>query len=65
MATPISFLRPGVEAELQLQLKQQLQRHQIWAASVNYSAACGNAGDLTHWEARDQTWILTETMLGS
>ena len=40
---------PGVRSELQLQPTPQPQQCQIWAASVTYATACGNAGSLTHW----------------
>ena len=39
----------GVELELQLRPLPQPQQCQIWAASVTYTAACSNAGSLTHW----------------
>ena len=44
----------------------QLQQHEIQAASMTYTAACGNAGILDPLsEVRDWTCILTDTMLGS
>ena len=71
----------GVELEVELQLQlqpmpaqlqptpqPQPQQYQIWAASVTYTTAYSNTGYLTHWvrpEARDQTWVLIGTMLGS
>ena len=56
--------RHGVKLELQLEPVPQPQQHQIWAASVTYAAACGNAGSLTLNEAMDWTHILTDTLLG-
>ena len=44
---------PGTEVESKLQLlampQPRPQWRQIWATSVTYMAACGNAGSLTHW----------------
>ena len=40
---------PGVHLELQPRPKPPPWQHQIWAASVTYVAAWGNAGSLTHW----------------
>ena len=40
---------PGVKSELQLWSLPQPPQQQIWAASVIYAAACGNARSLTHW----------------
>ena len=41
---------PGLWVKLELQLRPTPQPQQpwIWATSVNYAAACGNAGSLTH-----------------
>ena len=40
----------------------QRQQHQIWAASMTYTAAHGNAGSLTHWARPGMkptfSWIL-------
>ena len=40
----------------------QPQQHWVWAASVTYTTACGNAGSLTHWERPGtepiSSWIL-------
>ena len=52
----LSFLGPNLQymevprlgVKLELQLRPQPQQHQIQAASVTYSAACGNTGFLTH-----------------
>ena len=54
--------RPGVKLELQLWPTRQLWQYQI--CDLRCIAACGNAGSLTHWVARDCTCILTETMSG-
>ena len=40
--------RLGVQSELQLQPTPQPGQHWIQATSVIYTAACGNAGSLTH-----------------
>ena len=40
---------PGFELELQLLPMPQPQQHQIWAASVTYTAISGNIRSLTHW----------------
>ena len=39
----------GVKSELQLRPIPQPQQPRIWAASVIYPAACGNAGSSIHW----------------
>ena len=65
MVLPISFLFyfffwphlqhrevPGLGVESELQLRQptlQPQPRWIQTASATYTAACGNAGSLTHW----------------
>ena len=41
--------QPRAESELQLPAYIQPQQRQIWAASGTYTAACSNAGSLTHW----------------
>ena len=46
MAYEVPGLR--VESELQLRLTPQQQQHQKQATSAAYTAACGNAGSLTH-----------------
>ena len=38
----------GVEVKLHLQPMLQLQQHQFQVASATYTAACSNAGSLTH-----------------
>ena len=50
----MKFLRLGVKSELQLRPTPQLQQQQIWAASVRYTAAYGNAGFLIH---RVRPWV--------
>ena len=58
--------RLGVEPELQLLLTPQPGQHEIRAASVTYTAACGNAGSLTPWvrpgikpaSSQRQHWVL-------
>ena len=39
----------------------QPQQCRIWAASLNYTTAHGNARSLTHWEARGWTRVLMDT----
>ena len=41
--------RMGVKSELQLRPTPQSQQCRIQAVSTTYTAACGNAGFLTHW----------------
>ena len=41
--------RLGVKLELQLRPMPQPRQRQIQATSAIYTAACGNAGSLTHW----------------
>ena len=45
----IEVLGLGTESELQLPSMAQLQQHWIWAASVTYTTAGGNARSLNHW----------------
>ena len=47
--------RLGTELELQLLAYTKTTATQIQAASVTYTTAQGNAGSLTHSEARDRT----------
>ena len=56
----------GIKLELWLQSTPQLQWYQIQATSATYAAAGGNAGSFTQLsEAKDQTCVLKDTMLGS
>ena len=58
----------GLNQSCSCQPIPQPQYHQIWAASVIYTAACSNAGSLTHWMrpgikpaflVMDTSWFLT------
>ena len=54
--------RLRVKSKLQLLAYATSQPCQIWAGSVTYTTACGNAGSLTPWVgSRDWTHIFTDT----
>ena len=56
--------RLGGKSELQLPAYTTALPYQIWAASANNAAACGNTGSLTHWARPENEpaslWILVE-----
>ena len=59
----MDVLRQGVELELQLGPTPQPPQHGIRDTTVTYAAACSHIFNPLS-EAREQTHILTETMLG-
>ena len=59
----IEVLGLGVELELQLGPMLQTRQCQIFATSVTYTTACGNAGSVTPW-ARPGIYSFAETMPG-
>ena len=56
--------RLGVESELQLLVYDTVTAMQDPSSSANYTAACGNAGSLTHWarpgNKPTSSWIPTK-----
>ena len=56
-----SFLGQGLNQNYIHWPTPQLQQCQIWAMSVTYNIAYGNAGSLTHW-ARDRTCAVMDAI---